>query len=673
MLLFTGDDIQRIKRKARQNPEMLEILRRKTDFFFQYGVKVPVGKQSTWVMNFMCPEDSAKLIYDYAQQFEFTCPVCGKVYTGDYYGGAWWRYTVEKTVDNGFYCAMLWLITEEEKYKSVAAEVLERFANNYAGYELHGGIPYNNPGMISSQNLCEALTLRSLVMTFDVLSDFMPQKWNDMVVQKLIEPSAQVMMEQRMSQLHNHEVVIDSTLSVIGLVLGRQDILDFGLYSKYGLKYQMENGVLEDGFWFEGTVHYHYFALWACMIFEKFAKDTKHSMRRLGIYEKMYAMPLRIMKWNYTLPCLGDGSGEGTLEELAMYYEFPYTLLKTKEIAQLLNTVYSRTERSGIEALLYGADEIEATELLKPGDYHDNQASGLTVLHGAGNQYLLFKHGKFGGEHDHYDKLGLHYSVGDQDVFADFGTVGYNAPHHYPYFKNTFTHNTVCINGVNQPPADGKTIDYLPGKNGTFVQGYAGWTGALPDRDSLTIVQWDEEAYRGVEMYRALLFQDAYILEAFLVKGAQGKTVDWVIHPKGTCSLPAQPWTTQSVGNSKPQTFLSAARRIPNAGVTHSQWAQPAGTLHLWSGCNQEGGILYADGPDNPPSQKLTYLIHRVVPGQGDVIFANVICFSRNQPVPADVSIHIDGNSVRIRLTVDGKKHEHAFVVGEPQPDASVR
>ena len=668
MLQFTRDDIHRIRQRAKENPEMLNELRRRTEFFFRYGVKVPVGKQSTWVMYYMCPEDSSKLVYDYAQQFEFTCPVCGKVYTGDYFGGAWWRHTVEKTVDNGFYCAVLWLITEEEKYKSIAVEVLERFANNYAGYELHGGIPYNNPGMISSQTLCEALTLRSLVMSFDILSDTMPEQWNEKIVKWLIEPSAKVMMEQRMSQLHNHEVVINSTLSIIGLVLKRQDILDFGLYSKYGLKYQMENGVLDDGFWFEGTVHYHNFTLWACMVFEKFARNTKHSMRSLGIYEKMFAMPMHIMKHDFTLPCLGDGSGEGTLDELAMYYEFPYTLLKTKEIAQLLNTVYSRTERSGIEALLYGADEIEATDQLKPQNYHDDEASGLTVLHGEGGQYLLFKHGKYGGEHDHYDKLGLHYAVADEDVFADFGTVGYNAPHHYPYFKNTFTHNTVCINGVNQPPADGKTVDYIPGENETFVQGYAGWTGALPDRDSLTIVQWDEEAYRDVEMYRALLFRDEYLLEAFLVKGAQGKTVDWVIHPKGICTMPDSPWIAQSVGLSTPQTFLNEARCIRNAGLAHSLWTQAGGTLHLWSACNQEDAVLYADGPDNPPSQTLTYCIHRVVPEQGDVIFANVICFADNRPAPEDVSIRIDGNNVNFQLTVNGSRREHTFVVGKPQP-----
>ena len=43
-------------------------------------------------------------------------------------------------------------------------------------------------------------------------------------------------------------------------------------------------------------------------------------------------------------------------------------------------------------------------------DYHDETGSGLTVLHRKNDQYLLVKHGPFGGEHDHYDKLEFSYA-----------------------------------------------------------------------------------------------------------------------------------------------------------------------------------------------------------------------------------------------------------------------
>ena len=74
------------------------------------------------------------------------------------------------------------------------------------------------------------------------------------------------------------------------MVLGNSELLEFGIESKYGLRYQMQHGVLADGLWFEGTVHYHYFALYACMTFEKFAHGTAYSLEKMGIYEKMFAM-----------------------------------------------------------------------------------------------------------------------------------------------------------------------------------------------------------------------------------------------------------------------------------------------------------------------------------------------------------------------------------------------
>lgn len=665
MLQFSNADIERIRKRVKKNPELLDKLKEQTAFFFEHGVKVPVGTQSTWIMHFVCPDDSATLRYDYACEFEYVCPVCGKVYRGEPYSGAWWRYTVEKVVDNGFLCAVIWMITEEEKYRSIACEVLDRFAENYAGYELHGGILYNNPGKINSQTLCEALTIRSLAMAFDILADAAPAAWREKIEEKLLIPSAQVLCEQRMAQLHNHEVVIDSALAIVGLVTKRQDFVEFGVCSKYGLKYQLEHGVLEDGFWFEGTVHYHYFTLWACMAFEKFAKDTPYTLRNLGIYEKMYAMPLRLMKPDFHMPCLGDGNGEGMFEELAEHYEFPYAMLRTKEMAQLLNKVYSVKARDGVQALLYGVDEIEAAEPLTLCNYHDNEASGLTVLHGAGEQYLLFKHGRFGGEHDHYDKLGVHYAVGKRDVIADFGTVGYNAPHHYPYFKNTFTHNTVCINGVNQPPADGKTVCYQAQEGEVLVQGFAGWVGELPDRDSLTVKQWDEEAYRGVRMNRALLVRDEYIVEAFLVRGADGKTVDWNIHPKGRPVVPAGA-KPDAVGDSQPQRFLHDAVSVSNRGIVHSVWEQDACALHVWSACNREGRLIYAQGPDNPPDQTVTYLTHRVEKACGDILYMNVICFAQGENRLKVVSMEQqDGRRVQIRVAFDGVERLHAFEIGQ--------
>jgi len=330
MFQFSPSDVQRIRKRAMVWPGALQSLKEKCAFFFTDGVKVPVGTKSTWVMFYECPKDSHKLVYDYAREGEYVCPICGTVYTGEPYEGAWWRYTVEKTVDSAFLCAVVWMITDEKRYLDIATEVLTRFADQYAGYELHGGIPYNNPGRINSQTLCEALTLRSLCMNYDIIRSALPLETQAHIERDLLAPSAQVLVEQRMNQIHNHEVVIDSAMGIAGMVLGNSDLLNYAIESKYGLRYQMQHGVLADGLWFEGTVHYHFFALYACMVFEKFAHGTAYSLEKMGIYEKMFAMPLQIMQSDSICPALGMGTTRGCLKNWLIITSIPIRCLASR-------------------------------------------------------------------------------------------------------------------------------------------------------------------------------------------------------------------------------------------------------------------------------------------------------------------------------------------------------
>ena len=668
MLQFTKHDAERLKQRTSRWSAALERAKAKCAFLFEYGIKVPVGTKSTWVMFYECPKDSAKLMYDYAKENEHACPVCGAVYSGEPYAGAWWRYTVEKVIDHGYLCALIWMATGERQYFQAAREILLGFADNYAGYELHGGIPYNNPGRISSQTLCEAMALRSLCLSYDILKKALCEKEQHHIERDLLTPSAQVLMEQRMSQIHNHEVVINAALGMAGLLLGRKDFADFGIESKYGLRYQLKYGVLADGLWFEGTLHYHFFSLYACMLFEKLAHATSYSLRSMGVYEKMFAMPLALLQPDFQLPCLGDSGREGGLEQLADHYEYPYRIFGEPYMAQLLQTIYSRTTRDSAEALFFGADEITGEARLDLEEYHDAGGSGFTVLRGTEGKYLLFKHGKYGGEHDHYDKLGIHFVAGGFDVVNDLGTVAYGAPHHYAYFKNTFSHNTVCINGLNQPPADGSVIQYARRSDGVLVEGHADWCGKGPELDSYTIEQWDRPSYEGVVMRRCILFAQEYFVEAFLVRGAQGRVVDWIVHPQGEVRLPDAKLSpaTVKVGNSVPQGFFQQAKSFSPTHVAEASWHQEHGTFRLFSACNQPYELIYAIGPNNPPSRHLHYAICRARPGQEDVLFMNVFAYGKaGEGITAVTLTTPAPGEVLAEILLKDERRLHRFSIGK--------
>ncbi len=110
---------------------------------------------------------------------------------------------------------------------------------------------------------------------------------------RLLFPCASFMTHHRTNQLHNHEIYINSAIAVVGLILDNKELLDFAIYNKYGQIYQLEQGVLEDDFWFEGSTHYHLFGLIGFFNYEIFARHSKHSNLEHENFKSMLTVPLK--------------------------------------------------------------------------------------------------------------------------------------------------------------------------------------------------------------------------------------------------------------------------------------------------------------------------------------------------------------------------------------------
>jgi len=664
MIQFTREEQAVLREKIKSRPDILEQLKKSCEPLFTYGLHIPHGTESTWIMDFECPEDSAKLIHNYGDPDHYECPICHRIYTGKPYSGAWWRYTIGVVEAGGYNAGLIYMLTGDEKYGQLCKDVLMGFAEAYPTYEEHGNIPYNNPGLMSSQTLCEALCIKPLAMCYDFVEDMLTEAEKKQVFEDMFAPSVACMRKYRKDILHNHEVVVDMAMGVIGILTGDEELLDFAVFQKYGLKDQLDRGVMADGFWFEATPHYHYFTLGNIIEFERVARGTKYSQINHPNFRRMLHMPPKIFQNDLIEPCLGDGYDRGHhISVLAPHYEYAYAMLKDHFSAVLLNKIYSMTERNNLMAFLYGA-EIEETEDFVLEDYHDDCASGLTIMRGEKGEYLLFKHGSFGGEHDHYDKLAMQLTIGHADVIRDLGTVGYGAPPHYGYFKNTFTHNTVCIEGENQPPCNGRTIRFEKKDGITFVEAEADWTGNPPDLDSYYFRQWSDEAYKGVNMRRVFLNTPEYFVEAFLVRGTDGRTTDWLLHPQGPAALHPAEYREISLGSTEPISYMKNIRAFEREGIVKTQWQTDAGLLTVHSACSVPSTIIYADGPEIPMTKSLTYLIHRVNTKE-EAVYVNLFSVEQGESQIENVQMDVCGHAVHVKFTMNGIEREHSFTIGE--------
>ncbi len=98
---------------------------------------------------------------------------------------------------------------------------------------------------------------------------------------------------------------------------------------------------------------------------------------------------------------------------------------------------------------------------------------------------LLIKHSPWGGEHDHYDRLGLMLWHRNGWLLTDMGTTGYGAKMHYDYYKNSATHNTLCVNQSNQPPANPQVLGWHMDDDSLWLDSEVDW--GKPRRSSTAI------------------------------------------------------------------------------------------------------------------------------------------------------------------------------------------
>lgn len=258
--------------KARVTPEILRRLEENNRDVLNHDTLVPQTGCATWNHYFYCPEHSVRLFWDRKSPNKHRCPVDGAVFTGEPYYGAWWRWLNGLNAKACYELGILWLLTDDNKYLNKITDILMQYAKYYPDYEEHGGIPYNGPGKANAQTLCEANCHADFARGFDIVSAALTTEQYEYISRRLLRSGADFLMQHRSNQIHNHEVKISATIGIIGAILDDDRYLTFAVNSPYGLRYQLEHALLPGGLWFEGSLHYHYYALEAFMGFEKFAQ-----------------------------------------------------------------------------------------------------------------------------------------------------------------------------------------------------------------------------------------------------------------------------------------------------------------------------------------------------------------------------------------------------------------
>ena len=621
MLNFNEKDLATIKERAKRYPEIFREIDESTKEAREKPI-VPDKSYATWGHYYVCPRHGVKFIHKRDDSKNYVCPIDGEIYTGEPYEGGWWSGINYQNAGNCSALAASYICTGNAEHLSAVKYLLLGYAKNFKNYEVHGDIPYNKPGIMNSQVLDDSAQMYEYATSYSLVKDCFTEEERIFIENEFFIPATQHIIENITHQIHNHEVNICCAIGAVGLALGRRDFCEFAVNQKYGLKYQLDNALLSNSFWFEGSVGYHFYSLKALFKFDMLARYTEYSLTAdphySEILKKMLLLPFSIVDSDGILPKLNDGGGGNRISDTySDIYEYAYSALGDE---RLLPPIYEAIAgRGGVRfanhtTLCFGVEELPPKpECEISRDYLDGDGSGLAIIRGKDKKCLLFKAVPYGGEHDHYDRLALSFKAFGKSICADMGTsVGYGSPMHYAYYKNTATHNTVCINGENIAPCETRIIKYEKREDGSYLLDAK---TLPPDNfvmpDSFTIQAWPDETYSGCEMRRTVIYKNEYFIDIFKVSAKNELRKEWIWHTAGEIALPEGAKPISAVATEGPQSYLTDAYSYTGSGITKLTHNCGDGIfLDIHAAANGKE-LIFAKGDNNPATSKITYVIER--------------------------------------------------------------
>ncbi|MFC4101469.1 heparinase II/III domain-containing protein [Paenibacillus xanthanilyticus] len=641
-------------------------LRKETDEAARIGKLEFAGAQGQWTHLYHCHADGSALRFDWEQPSCHVCPVCGTVYAGEPFDGCWVSIAHNRVAKAVYHAALLHAIEPNEALVRTAKRYLLAYAEHYASYAVHGDIPYNGPGKLFAQTLDEAHWMLDLAAGYSLLSGELGEEEDARIHSGLLAPCAEFLIAHKERQVHNHAILITSAIGALGILLGDDAVASAGLDGEYGLRDQMSRGILGDGFWYEGSFTYHFYALRALLGFSLLAEGTAWDVRDSAQLKAMFEFPLRVVLPGGWLPALNDSGRPERLTAYASVYEAGLDFYGDTRYRSLLQEAYSGQEtglaagkadncvpvqaRDSLEALLYGGElpdmDDESSSVLRAWAErsYTSGSSGLTKLVRPAGWHALLKHGPFGGEHDHLDRLGLQLGCGGRTVLTDPGTTAYGVPAHYGWFKHTLSHNAPSVGGFDQPPRDGRLVQVHDCTWGTWSEIAVDWKGAGYRMQSSIILPeelcpWDERPYAGVTFRRIVANADDMALDLVLAEAKEAREFCLAQHIDGEWDVPDDGWLPNSRTFGAIDGHWLGAHRSRRAGPRETLRAKlrDGGRLRLDGWCSAPSSMSLAATPDNPPTASRATLI-RCTQAVRMAMFVHVYRMEDDQAEPAPLA-----------------------------------
>lgn len=486
---------------------------------------------SGWGHAYFCDDDGGRLIYDREKPFSHICSICGKEYNDYNKNSCHVTMYRNEAVLTTLKAALLYNVYKDDAYYNIAKNIISFYADNYKHFVIHAKdklnvsptIDVGGTGKIMPQGLNEVIIAIRFLNAMELMKERLSSEWIMDVKEKLFKPIYELVLPQKM-HIHNIPVWINSAFGTMGLFFNETEWIKEATGNPFNLYQLIEEGVTDSGFWYEGSIHYNFFALEGVMNFLSFAESYNFKVPEYikDTVFKMLAAAYDYAFDNDRFPNPSDGWPNITLKTYSYIYYMSYKVFGDKIVPYIQHIENNKLTRTSlplsepyyynneipIVRLLYAPEVLtkECEEAPKR-ESANFESSNCAILR---NKYfnVFLKYGHQTESHAHPDKMNIEIMAGDQVLTKDLSNSGYASKLCNGWHRKIAAHNTCAVNGK---PTDvsrqGKVIYF----------------------DNNTI-EAEAEAYNGVFYTRRLELKDNMIKDIFNVEGKENGTIDYFFH-----------------------------------------------------------------------------------------------------------------------------------------------
>ena len=638
----------------------------------------PVAEGGGWGHSFHCPDHVVPLEFDPSGPAQHRCPVDGKLWQGEDFDGGW-RCALNGRIQHGIQsCGTIVAALGPEagaRYLAYPREVLLDYAHRYPDLPEYG--KWAGKGKITGQSLEEAVWAIGACRGYDAIRDQLSAEDRATIETRLLRGLAEHLTGQLMHKIHNIECWHLSSLVHLGVILDDDELIALAVDGDTGLTAQFAEGILDDGWWAEGSPTYHYYMLSGALSAALALRERRPEFLETRGLRDMLLTPLSMIRSDFSLPATNDGWNSiaypDGLAQYAGHYEQGYGLWPDDRFAEVLAAFYRNgRERVGEAALALGPDlaDISAPDLWPLQTVHPT--SGYAIL-ADDDRYLLLKYGPHGGGHGHPDKLMLDLWAHGVRLAPDAGSPAYTSPLQGPWIRQTLSHNTVTLDHTSQPEAEGRLISFLDPAGRTYglADAVVGW----PEDPNEVVGRqgaWLREprrthvpAYAGAIIRRSVIFTSDYFVDLVSVDApaatlGRAVPIELAWHHRGSMITPAElepvdDWVPPGEGDMRDTyAILSDVHRLPHSGSSwHAAWEVEGVTTRLWAHDPDDTEVLIATTPGNPPAEPQSTTLRRTTGNLA--LFAAVVETSRGDGAIERVEWGEDTDGLLVTVHLAGR------------------